>query len=95
MITGIDPTINMNDGITEKKYDQSGRLDFFCSCTGSNINRTMCSETNKCNDESVFHFDNLPPLLYIQSQSKQRIGDFQHGKETSEKTDSIKKTGRT
>jgi len=52
----------------------------------------MRSETNKCNDESLFHFDNLAPRLYISSPSKQRIGDFQHGKETFKKTDSIKKT---
>jgi hypothetical protein len=55
----------------------------------------MCSETNKCNDESIFHFDSLPPRLYISSPSKQRTGDFQHGKETSKKTDTIKKTART
>jgi hypothetical protein len=54
----------------------------------------MRSETNKCNDESLFHFDNLPPRLYISSPSKQRIGDFQYEKETSEKTNVIKKTGR-
>jgi len=42
--------IKTMDGIMGKKYDQSGRFDFFGFCSCSGMSTSILSETNKCND---------------------------------------------